>query len=560
MIENQEKKIKWFADINLLLVKMRWLYLSTIAFVGLITKLGLFSSSEYRSNINFPSFWMGVIVFSAYFYNLFFFWYFKRRRISLRGARLMTIAQIGLDQVYICLVTFFAGGLSSISFIYLFYGIIAAAFFYRFAGVFLVSTSASLIYSTVIILQYYDILPYYSRYNFPHETILAHLPAAIIANLIIVVLSFYIVGLFAGIIANYLRSYERDLRFGYEKERAILANLKEGLIFLDNDGLIILVNELAEKMLMIGRGQLIGRLIKELDSPEPDHDLVSSLQQHLAAADQIFSFNQENNNIFYQVAIVPVLGDEQKQIGRVVVIYDHSRDKLVEKMKYEFVKIAGHQLRTPMSAIKSAFNMLAQGEYGQISAEQKDILEKGQTYTDRLIAIVNDLLEVFSIEEGQYDFQFVPADLNKILSEICRRQAAEAEERKINLVFTTASSLPAIPLDEAKIKLALNAIIENGVRYTAAGGTVMVAAKVIGREAVVSVQDSGIGIPAAERDKIFTKFYRAENALRWNTEGNGLQLFVAKNIIDSHGGRVWFSAAPGQGTIFYIALPLAGAD
>jgi signal transduction histidine kinase len=188
--------------------------------------------------------------------------------------------------------------------------------------------------------------------------------------------------------------------------------------------------------------------------------------------------------------------------------------------------------------------------------ERKDFIRKAAESTDRLIALVNDLLEVDHIQSGKYQFSFSQVDIVDTVKAVTTEFQALLDTRKIALALELPEVI-SIRCDAVKVRAVFQNLIENAIKYTPIGGTVSITAKLEGDMVHVSVKDSGIGIPEAQKPHIFSKFFRAANAMRVDTVGSGLGLFIAKEVVERHGGKIWFESAEGSGTTFFLTLPVA---
>lgn len=233
------------------------------------------------------------------------------------------------------------------------------------------------------------------------------------------------------------------------------------------------------------------------------------------------------------------------------------REKMISRAKSEFISISAHQLRTPLSALKWIMNMLLEGDIGPLSEDQTAIIQKGFAANERMINLVNDLLDVARIEEGRFAYNFSTYDIVEVVQESVSEHVTLAGQKNVGLVFSPGTiTQRRFKLDKEKMLLALNNLIENAIHYSFPTSEIAVGARQEGEEIIVSVKDAGVGIPKDQQGRIFTKFFRADNVIRLQTEGSGLGLFIVKNVVLRHGGRVWFESEEGRGTTFYIALPL----
>ncbi|MEK9209263.1 MAG: GAF domain-containing sensor histidine kinase [Patescibacteria group bacterium] len=232
--------------------------------------------------------------------------------------------------------------------------------------------------------------------------------------------------------------------------------------------------------------------------------------------------------------------------------------KALDKIKSEFIFLAAHQLRTPLSATKWAMKMLIEGELGELNQKQKEFLENGYKSNERMVTLVNDLLNVASIEEGKFGYSFVLADFGEIISEAIEEQSLLIQKKNIEVNFQkSAGSFPKIKIDRQKMKLAIGNLLENAINYSRTGGSVGITLRRRGSFSVeVAIKDNGIGIPKEHLPRLFSKFFRAKNAIQIQPEGSGLGLFIAKNIIEKHGGEIRIESEEGKGTTVYFTLPL----
>lgn len=242
-------------------------------------------------------------------------------------------------------------------------------------------------------------------------------------------------------------------------------------------------------------------------------------------------------------------------------------DKL-DTAKFEFVSVTTHQLRTPLSAIKWTFDMLAKGELGPITDEQRVFAQKGYESTDRAIEIVNELLKIDSIQEGKdtrADYNFANIDLVELIQSVVFLFGNQAKARKIELSFNKPSGNSVIAqVDPKRLHIVFENLLDNAVKYTKPGGRVTVTlsdAKLNSARnaAEIMISDTGIGIPESEQGKIFQRFFRSSNAIKLVTDGNGLGLAIVKDIVDKHQGEIWFESKENEGTTFHLTLPLQQA-
>ena len=234
------------------------------------------------------------------------------------------------------------------------------------------------------------------------------------------------------------------------------------------------------------------------------------------------------------------------------------KEKRVDRLRTEFLSLAAHQLRTPLVEVKWALQVLLDGERGALSATQKELLGKTYSSNEGMLILINDLLDITKIEEGKYLSNLSLTQIEHIGVSLVETHKEEASRQEVTLEFQEPPApLPQVLVDEEKIKLAIQSLIENAIHYTPPGGRVTVSFFSDTKEVGVAVRDTGIGIPKEEQARIFEQFFRATNAKKLGKIGTGLGLYLAKNIVEAHGGRIWFVSEEHKGSDFRIALPLS---
>lgn len=237
-----------------------------------------------------------------------------------------------------------------------------------------------------------------------------------------------------------------------------------------------------------------------------------------------------------------------------------ANDRLTEldKIKTEFISVAAHQLRTPLSAVKWTLSLLLDESSENLKAEQKALIMKGYESNERIIKLINEMLVVTRIESGKMSYNFTFIHIEDLIDNCMQDFEGQARSRRIELIFNSPENkLPYINIDPEKVRAVLQNLIENALYYTKDNGKIEISATFFDKDIKVSVKDNGIGIPEKQKSGIFNKFFRAENALKTRTDGSGLGLFVSKSIIEKHGGQIGFESIEGVGTTFYFTIPIA---
>ncbi len=341
------------------------------------------------------------------------------------------------------------------------------------------------------------------------------------------------------------------------KTEAVLKSLVDGLIVFDKNQRISLVNPEAEKILDIKQKQVLGKKFEDLGEQPKMAKLYRVLGKELSWTGQRYEFSVgESLKRYYQVTIAPVSAHKQI-MGLMLLIRDITRDKEVERLKTEFVSIAAHQLRTPLSAIKWTLKMLLDEDAGKVSEGQEEFIKRAYQSNERMIALINDLLNVARIEEGRFIYETKECSIVEIIETIIGNLKSLAKQKEITIDFKKPSKkIPLIKIDQEKIELVIQNLIDNAIRYSKTKQSVTVSVEYANMEVKVMVKDNGIGIPENQQKRLFKKFFRADNAVKIQTEGSGLGLFICKNIVEAHQGKIGFESELGKGATFWFILPV----
>lgn len=350
----------------------------------------------------------------------------------------------------------------------------------------------------------------------------------------------------------------RGLRDEIQEERAktktIFRNFADGLLFLEHDR-ISFINDKAKDFFLVTGIDCIDKKLSEIKR----NAHIDALLKTLKDKNQPFSKTvlELTDDLILNVSIVPVVY-KGESIGKVIIFHDIMRERLIEKMKTEFVSVAAHQLRTPLSAVKWILRMIIDGDLGPMPQNQKEFLERTYKSNERMIKLVNDLLNVSRIEEGRFLYNLKSASLDKIIKTAVSNFSSEAAKKGLQLEYKGAKSkLPNIKMDTEKITVAIQNLIENAINYTKTGG-IGISVEFLKKDnnILFTIKDTGIGIPQTQQKRVFNRFFRTTNALKTETEGTGLGLFIAKNIIEAHGGKIWFESKERKGSTFFFTLPV----
>lgn len=328
--------------------------------------------------------------------------------------------------------------------------------------------------------------------------------------------------------------------------------LADGLLVFNSKNKLTLLNPKAEMLFEVLEEKALGKSILELARFKRLSPLVSLLGGGIKPMTK--TELQIKENFIVEITSIPVTHDGER-INTLVVVHDVTREKLSDKMKTEFVALAAHQLRTPTSGIKWSLKGVLDGNYGELNKSQKEILTKTYKTNDKIIKLVRDLLDIAQIEEGKYLRKLTLASIESVIRSVLESRKQEIMNKKLKVEFRR-EEIQNVMIDVEKMNIVFKNIIDNAIRYTNVGGKINIVMEKKEKEIEIRVEDNGIGIPESEQDRVFTKFFRGSNVMRIDTEGTGLGLYIARNIIEAHGGRVWFESKENEGTVVYIIIPI----
>lgn len=232
--------------------------------------------------------------------------------------------------------------------------------------------------------------------------------------------------------------------------------------------------------------------------------------------------------------------------------------KKINENKSDVISITAHQLRTSLSALKWIFKMLQDGDAGKLTNEQNSLIEKAYGSSERMLSLVNDLLTLNHTDDVSISYDFQKIDITALIEQILFEFYGEANKKEIELIFLRSEKpTPLILCDVEMMRVVIQNLVENAIKYSKEGSKVFISLKEIDDNIEISVRDSGIGIKNEDKDSIFKKFFRAQNAIDKENIGSGLGLFTTKNIVEKHNGKIWFDKDQKEGSTFFVSLPIA---
>ncbi len=341
------------------------------------------------------------------------------------------------------------------------------------------------------------------------------------------------------------------------KAETIFRNFVDGLLILNQQQNFELINPAAENYLNVKEKDYLGKKLSSLKERKDLRKFLKIISSDKEIFRQEFAIPEKELTLEASTRFVYL---NKEQLVTLIIVHDITREKMVERLKSQFVSVAAHQLRTPLSIIKWSLSMLLEGDVGLLTNAQKDMVTKASETNERMIRLINDLLNVARIEEGRFVYHPKTVDLIELLEDVAEPAKTMAYSKGIKFEFKKPKDDKSkiVKVDIEKISLAVKNLLDNAIHYTEPKGKVTLIAERKKDRVFVSVKDSGIGIPKDQQDRVFSKFFRADNAVRTDTEGTGLGLFITKNIIEAHKGEISFTSQEGKGTMFTFSLPVIG--
>lgn len=364
---------------------------------------------------------------------------------------------------------------------------------------------------------------------------------------------------------NNILSDVENVAVDLEKFKMAVENASDHIVITDAEGLIIYANKAVESITGFSRYSCIGKKAgnKELWGGQMTLDFYKKLWKTIKIDKKVF--DGEVNNIkksgqkyVAKISVSPVLNNKGEVMYFVGIERDITREKDVDQGKTDFIYLTSHQLRTPLSAMKWFCEMLLAGDAGKLNKDQTEFVTNISLSNMRMIDLVNSLLNISRIESGRIIVDSIPTDLGVLIQDVLTELDNKIKEKKQKVVVNIFEDLPKINIDPKLIREVYKNLLSNANKYTQEGGEIIVGVTKQDEEIISQISDNGFGIPVQGQSKIFERFYRAENILKLETEGTGLGLYLAKAIVESSKGKIWFKSEEGKGTSFWFTLPTSG--
>ncbi|MGG3794900.1 ATP-binding protein [Pseudomonas paraversuta] len=360
-----------------------------------------------------------------------------------------------------------------------------------------------------------------------------------------------------GIMAEALRQHQAtnvdELLAGQQRLQAVLDSIDDGLLMIDQQGRLEHLNPVAQRQLGWDQSRLSQPLGEALMRPELDQQLLTVLRGgNLERAPEDLSVDIEGEKRLLTYSLTPVSQPKGPILGAVMVLHDVTEQRAFERVRSEFVLRASHELRTPVTGMHMAFGLFMERARFDPQSRETDLLNTVNEEMQRLMQLINDLLNFSRYQNGMQKLTLAPCVLPDMLEDARTRFAARAAAKGIELQVDLQPPLPVLNADQPQLERVIDNLLDNALRHTASGGQIRLQARRHGERVIISIEDNGEGIAYGQQGRIFEPFVQVGR----KKGGAGLGLALCKEIVQLHGGRIGVYSRPGQGTQFYMALPL----
>lgn len=359
------------------------------------------------------------------------------------------------------------------------------------------------------------------------------------------------------------------------KFKLAVENASDQVVITDTEGMVIYGNRAVERITGYTPEEALGKKAGVLWKMPMPHEYYVNMWDVIKNQKKVYVGeiqNKRKDGTIYiaQLSISPVLDKNKNLIYFVAIEHDITKEKQIDKAKTEFVSLASHQLRTPLSAINWYTEMLIDQDVGPINEEQKKYLNEVANGTQRMVELVNALLNVSRLDLGTFIIEPVAVNVVDMAKSVVDESKSEITSRNLNVEQIYAEGIPEFQADKKLLRIVMQNLLSNAVKYTPHYGSIKFSLSVVHEgemfggvkvsvdSLAIAVADTGMGIPPEQKDRIFSKMFRADNARETETEGTGLGLYLIKSVIDHSGGGVWFESELNKGTTFYVVFPLSG--
>lgn len=327
--------------------------------------------------------------------------------------------------------------------------------------------------------------------------------------------------------------------------RTIIDSIADGVLVVDSELHLLMINPVAADMFNLPFPAPPKAPLSDLLTNETLLDLLRQALENHPEGDILFNQELEarptssDKPIICQALATSLSGEEHEPRGAVVVLRDMTRQKELDELKSNFIAMLSHELRTPLTVIRGFIELILSGGAGDVTTEQQNTLQVVFKQTEKLQTLIDTLLGFAELEASEIDLEIGPVSLDQILDSVLRRIQPLAQDQSINVQTMIAPTLPPIDADAEMLEQVLLNLLENAIKFTPQGGKVKVTIQDQKGEFLFCVSDTGPGVPVAERDRIFERFYQIDSSSTRQYGGTGLGLAICKRLVEAHQGRIW---------------------
>lgn len=360
-------------------------------------------------------------------------------------------------------------------------------------------------------------------------------------------------------------SLYNDVNARRERWEAVFRFTEEGIVIFDQKGIIVGFNPASTAIsgyqATDAIGKPFGKVIKTV-GPDSANAGIPALEQVLRSGATITNSeqlieNRTGNRVWTEISFSPIFDDAGTVTSGIAIIRDTTKDREVEEIKSDFISIVSHELRTPLTAIKGFLSMTLKQDFGELSAKQFHYLSRVYQSNQRMIDLVEDLMDATYIESGKINLTIAPTSMDAVVNEVVAELAAKGAAKQVLINIRRRSRLPLVLADETRLHQIVLNLIDNAIKYSPNGTEVDITCKVQGDNLLTTVADHGVGINKSQISRLFTKFGRIYNPLSVQAGGTGLGLYIVKSLVESHNGRIWATSVEGKGSKFSFTIPIA---
>jgi len=359
-----------------------------------------------------------------------------------------------------------------------------------------------------------------------------------------------------------LRVYEQmnihQLIAEKKKSETIVESIADPVIVTDRQGYLMLMNQAAAAVFDVHGSNWQSKPLREVIGNQSWAEMLewSGTQRYdLEKRDPLFAFVRNNVTMYFRPRQAQIVDDQGNVQGVVTLLQDVTRFKDLDRMKSEFIATVSHELRTPLTSLSMGIDILSQGVVGTVNQRQRELLIAVKDDSERLRKLVKGLLDLSKLESGKYEMKKELVDFRRLVEEAVRPLRLPFEEKQIRLEFDVSERLPVLFADPHQLIWVVTNLLSNALRYTDQGGSVHLIAKEEEGKLLVTVSDTGHGIPREHQEIVFDKFVQVKSSTETTPGSVGLGLAIAREVVEAHGGRIWLESTVDVGSTFFFTLP-----